>query len=323
MTMAPVEAALSALARRRGVFHSEADFQHALAWQLQLDHPAARVRLETRPLPGKALALDLLFEQDGLKTAVELKYLVRSLVIEVAGERFELRAQSAHDVRRYDVVKDICRLEAVVAAGAADDGVLVALSNDPAYWSPGRAGTIDAAFRVHEGARLSGTVGWAPHAGAGTMAKRTEPLTLVGSYELRWQDFSDCGQPAGRFRALVVPVTPSLAAPRHPPTGDTAPGETLERVRDRPAPSVSASPLRTCREEILDAFATLERRHGRDTFSPAELVAEVLARGSTHPESTIRTHVVSAMCVNAPPNHAVRYPDLERVGRGRYRRARG
>ena len=75
MTMAPVEAALSALARRRGVFHSEADFQHALAWQLQLDHPAARVRLETRPLPGKALALDLLFEQDGLKTAVELKYL--------------------------------------------------------------------------------------------------------------------------------------------------------------------------------------------------------------------------------------------------------
>jgi hypothetical protein len=77
---------------------------------------------------------------------------------------------------------------------------------------------------------------------------------------------------------------------------------------------------KTCREEILEAFAALERRHGRDTFAPAELVAEVLARGSEHRESTIRTHIVSAMCVNAPPNHAVRYRDLERVGAGRYRR---
>ncbi len=79
---------------------------------------------------------------------------------------------------------------------------------------------------------------------------------------------------------------------------------------------------KTCRSEILDAFPALEARHGTDTFSPAELVAEVLRRGSEHPESTIRTHIVSVMCVNAPVNHAVRYDDLERVGRGQYRRVR-
>lgn len=39
MTAAMVEASLGRLAARRPVFHSEADFQHALAWQLQLDHP--------------------------------------------------------------------------------------------------------------------------------------------------------------------------------------------------------------------------------------------------------------------------------------------
>lgn len=83
-----------------------------------------------------------------------------------------------------------------------------------------------------------------------------------------------------------------------------------------------ASYDKTCRREILDAFAALERRHGRETFSPAEVIAEARARGSQHAESTIRTHIVSAMCVNAPPNHAVRYPDLERVDRGLYRRAR-
>lgn len=77
---------------------------------------------------------------------------------------------------------------------------------------------------------------------------------------------------------------------------------------------------RTCREEILEAFDLLARRHGRRPFSPAEVVAEVLARGSEHRESTIRTHIVSSMCVNAPPNHAIRYPDLERVGHGQYRK---
>ena len=46
------------LARHRPIFHSEADFQHALAWQLQLENPAGRVRLETRPQRG--MRLDLL-----------------------------------------------------------------------------------------------------------------------------------------------------------------------------------------------------------------------------------------------------------------------
>lgn len=76
---------------------------------------------------------------------------------------------------------------------------------------------------------------------------------------------------------------------------------------------------KTCREEILDAFATLTRRHGRTTFSPADIVAEVVARRGHHRESPMGTHITSAMCINAPPNHAVRYPDLERVERGEYR----
>lgn len=76
----------------------------------------------------------------------------------------------------------------------------------------------------------------------------------------------------------------------------------------------------TCRDEVLAAFRALERRHARLEYSPAEVIAEMRARGDRHQESTIRTHIVSAMCVNAPPNHKVRYPDLQRVRRGLYRR---
>ena len=42
-------------------------------------------------------------------------------------------------------------------------------------------------------------------------------------------------------------------------------------------------------------------------------------RDSTYSESTIRTHVTSRMCANAPDNHGTTYDDLVRVGRGLYR----
>ena len=50
--------ALSRLARTQPIFHAEADFQHALAWELRAH--AERIRLELRPLPDEALFLDLL-----------------------------------------------------------------------------------------------------------------------------------------------------------------------------------------------------------------------------------------------------------------------
>jgi hypothetical protein len=53
------------------------------------------------------------------------------------GETFELRNQGAHDIRRYDVVKDIARLEEALAAEAADIDFAVIVNNDPGYWQLG------------------------------------------------------------------------------------------------------------------------------------------------------------------------------------------
>ncbi len=62
----------------------------------------------------------------------------------------------------------------------------------------------------------------------------------------------------------------------------------------------------------------LAARSADRTFSVAEVVAEMQRRRTRYAPSTIRTHVVSRMCVNAPEHHAVVYDDLERVGHGRY-----
>jgi hypothetical protein len=75
----------------------------------------------------------------------------------------------------------------------------------------------------------------------------------------------------------------------------------------------------TVRQEILDAARTVTAREGRDTFSPAEIVAEMRRRGSRYPESTIRTMVTAHMCAEAPENAGTTYDDFERPSRGVYR----
>ena len=74
----------------------------------------------------------------------------------------------------------------------------------------------------------------------------------------------------------------------------------------------------TCRDEILECIRRVTA--SKDTpFTIDEIVAGMRAGGTGYAESTIRTHISSRMCADAPDNHAVTYTDLDRVGRGVYR----
>jgi hypothetical protein len=75
----------------------------------------------------------------------------------------------------------------------------------------------------------------------------------------------------------------------------------------------------TCRDEILETAKRIMHRNGESNFVLAELIDEMQKYGTTYQESTIRTHVTSRMCANAPDHHAVTYSDLERIAPGRYR----
>lgn len=207
---------LSALRHERPVFHSEADFQHALAWEIQRRTPQARVRLETRPAPGVRLDL-LVSSRDGSRlTALELKYLTRGWTGQVGDERFELKNQGAQDIRAYDVVKDIGRVEQDAALLPGCDGAVVVVANDPSYWTPPTHDrqTNAGAFRLYEGRRLAGELAWGPNTGPGTLRGREASIPLTGSYEFCWQDYSRLPGPGGLFRLLVVevPAPPSAVS---------------------------------------------------------------------------------------------------------------
>ena len=76
----------------------------------------------------------------------------------------------------------------------------------------------------------------------------------------------------------------------------------------------------TAREAILDAIADIQRRTGRAEFTVVEVVRHLKRSGSPYKESTIRTHVVSHMCINSP-RHGANYNDLVRIDRGLYKLA--
>lgn len=198
------------LALVRPIFHSEADFQHALAWQLHERWPAARIRLEYRPFPQVRVYLDLWFAQGAWAWAIELKYATRLIDTTIEGERFTLITQDALDIFRYDCIRDITRVERITQHHRQVDGLALLLTNDPALWLPpsGRI-TADAEFILHQGTQLAGGLNWTARAGPGTTKGRDKTHHLRGSYQVRWQDYSEIpGQGASsQFRFLPIHVS--------------------------------------------------------------------------------------------------------------------
>lgn len=201
---------LSILAKKRPVFHSEADFQHAFAWELHQELPTASVRLEL-PIQVKKRFLHIdvwVADQDAI-LAIELKYKTRGLSVRVGDEQYRLKDQSAQDLGRYDFVKDIQRLEQVSVTHPNITGYAILLTNDSAYWvKPANHSTVDANFRIHDGRIVEGVLAWGTNASDGTKKNREQPIELQGRYGLQWMDYSRPG-PAryGEFRLLVAKVT--------------------------------------------------------------------------------------------------------------------
>lgn len=208
----PVSDGLTALANQRPVFHSEADFQHAVAWEIHKCLPRASVRLE-RPVAGphlnKRRYVDIWIEQDGHVLAIELKYKTKALQVLIENEQYALRSQTAQVLGRYDFIKDIGRVESIVADRAPRaSGYAILLTNDASYWTQSRNDdTADARFRLHEGNSLRGDLEWGPSASEGTRRGREGLLQLRESYALQWEDYSrPTDGTYGRFRYLLVEV---------------------------------------------------------------------------------------------------------------------
>jgi len=201
---------LNVLRTKRRLFHSEADFQHALAWETQSMYPEARVRLEYPwgTVAGKRAAIDILVTAAGNVIPIELKYAKRELHIEEAGEWYRLPNQSAEDQKRYKFVYDISRVEGFVkATPGSPKGYVLWLTNNLALTKPPRKDDVcDFAFRIHDGAVVQGSMQWGDTAGPGTTKGHEEPITLEKQYTISWHTYSDFGVRNGLFKYALIEV---------------------------------------------------------------------------------------------------------------------
>ena len=200
---------MKGLAECRPIFHSEADFQHALAWHIKESMPSCEVRLEWKPPLEDSWHIDIWLPT--FATAIELKYPTRApFDICHNGERFKLEKHPSPRAR-YSFVKDIGRIERMVAeCDDVEHGFAVLLTNRKSLWKaprPDWQGTYDAEFRLHEGRKLSSELSWRPGSANLKNKRRKYPIRLQNTYSIQWSDFSSFYvHENSRFRYLAVEV---------------------------------------------------------------------------------------------------------------------
>ncbi len=213
VTNIDIHALMARLAAKRPVFHSEADFQHALAWEIHLLMPECGIRLELPIGCDETKHVDLWMTDGTRKVVLELKYKKRGCEFNAeGGECFALKNDGAQDLGRYDFLKDVNRLEQIVKADpdSATVGFSVLLTNDWLYWNdPKKTHTIDADFRLHEGRLVNGQLAWHSKAGQGTTKGREDAIVLYGTYIVEWRGYPNAlPEKYGEFRYLVFKVEP-------------------------------------------------------------------------------------------------------------------
>lgn len=75
----------------------------------------------------------------------------------------------------------------------------------------------------------------------------------------------------------------------------------------------------SCRDELLEVIKEIVRKKNVNEFTVAEAIEAMKNNNTVYSESTIKTHITSRCCANAPKHHGTTYDDYERVVKGVYR----
>jgi hypothetical protein len=198
MDLLPV---MQSLSRKRPVFHSEADFQFAFAWEIQSAYPEADIRLEVPVIAGARERIDILVRFNGKRYPIELKHLTQDFDIEHQSERFTHKYGYVHSLDAYACVKDIQRVETWVEQHSdSDSGFVVWLANDAFWWkSKPRPAERYIEFSLHEAAIKRGTM-------KGNIEGKQKEISLCGEYTIHWRNYSALSAPNGVYKYVLMQI---------------------------------------------------------------------------------------------------------------------
>lgn len=185
--------------------------QFALGLKIAQDNSDIQIRFEK---PFKDQYVDIVIFNHEI-IGVELKYKTSELEFtdKHNSETFHLKEHAAIDLGRFDVIKDIQKLEQLVCSNQITKGYVLFVTNCSTYWTnqayKGSDQALDTAFRLIDKRVLSGTLKWHSNVKVSTCGKkRINGIELKGSYQVNWKDLVDLGCNNGVFRYMIIEIPP-------------------------------------------------------------------------------------------------------------------
>jgi len=209
-----MQSVMNELGKKRPVFHSEADFQFALAWMIQKKHPDVRIRLEypylcKEPFYGKnkkaktKLNIDILIWQGDNVIPIELKYLTSKISKYEDKKNNEIFNVNSKGKKwgRLDTLEDIARIEHFKNENAnCEVGYSIMLTNDASYEQNPPEND-----KIAKNLKLTGTIG-GKYDYYGNADQRATVL-INGNYQADWARYSPIhGEKVISFRYMMVKI---------------------------------------------------------------------------------------------------------------------
>jgi hypothetical protein len=193
------------LGLKKTIFHSEAEFQFKLAWEIKetnqnievlFEYPAINIKGNHRRTP----MIDLVFKQDGNIFPVEVKYAKGDL------EFGEYKLANKPTDESIDVIKDIRRIEDFVSAyDNCDHGYVIVLSNHKKWFDSKKPDSKVFSNRSHltddSNNALTGIIDY-------KTGIDENVVEIKGKYPTKWSDYTvlDINHKNNTFKYLIFEI---------------------------------------------------------------------------------------------------------------------
>lgn len=152
--------------------------------------------------------IDLIAKNKKEKIAFEFKYVVAGGIIKVPGDdNYSLRNHSAIDIRRYQCVKDISRLEKYVYSNdlKCDKGYFILITNMHGFWDGSKSDSVAAQFEIAHNTKLK--KGRHIATGTGSFVKDyKDPIYIKNTYDINYENYIKIDGKYGLFKYLCICV---------------------------------------------------------------------------------------------------------------------
>lgn len=199
---------LSDFGHNNRIFHSEAELQFCIAWELKnrnrdidvwFEYPAEQIKNEHKRIPQ----IDLVIQNNNLLFPIEIKYAKGNL----SYKNINLSNKPLDEC--FDVAKDIKRLEDFSEKyDNFDKGYVIVVSNNFSWFKDHRPSskvfTYDSYLLDHDSNILTGMIKYK----IDDNHKSQQIIELKGKYDTKWQEYCSLGNNINEiFKYLIIEIS--------------------------------------------------------------------------------------------------------------------